>query len=90
MYDEREGPWKTECDREGDEQACYHRVVYTEGEGSRTEQWGCGPCPEGDYEGYCEDCHYYYCNYEGDDHDSGAGQLAMSTLSVLVPAALLY
>ena len=87
IADEREGPWKTDCDREGDETVCYHKVEYTD-EGRYLEQWGCGICPDGDNDHHCENCYYHYCNYEGDA--SGAGQIVLSTLSVLVPVALLY
>ena len=85
--DYKDGPLRTDCG--GIQTACFHTVMYVDGD--HVELWGCGSC-DSEYSDrqYCEDCSYDYCNYAGDDHDSGAGQLVMSTLSVLVPVALLY
>ena len=87
----KHGPWRTDCDGAAEEPACYHGAMYEND--FYVEKWGCGTCEDqygdGDW-AHCEDCSYDYCNYAGDDHDSGAGQLIMSTLSVLIPAALLH
>ena len=75
-------PYKTDCG--DDEGRCYHGEGYADDR--YFERWGCGPCP--DAADACTECYDHYCNYEGDA--SGASQLVMSTLSVLVPAAFLY
>ena len=79
----QEGPYKWDC---GDErERCSHVRSYADDE--YYERWDCGACPDrGTYP--CEECDYHFCNYAGDK--SGAGQLVVSTLSILVPAALLY
>ena len=85
-HDERNGPWKTDCP--ADHTSC-HQMVADYKDVEVQIEWGCGSCTNTeDYS--CQSCDYHYCNYEGDDHDSGAGQIAISALSVLVPTVLLY
>ena len=86
-----EEPHKADCNDVAEEERsyCYQAKGYEDGK--YYERWGCGAGSDANgkrREGYVtEICEYPYCNYAG--HDSGAGQLVMSTLSVLVPAALL-
>ena len=99
-----EGPHKTDCDGVAEEERsyCYQAKGYEDGK--YYERWGCGTGSNADgkrrEEYSTEICDYNYCNGRAgddeddqddhDDEDSWAAQLAMSTLSVFVPAALLY